>query len=49
MALHIDWLGRANGKNRHAEQREELREGISPLILLFSVVAVALQYSYNTH
>ena len=49
MALHIDWLGRTNSKNRHAELREELREGISPLILLFSVVAIALQYSYNTH
>ena len=29
---------RANDGNRHAEQHEELREGVSPLILLYSVV-----------
>ena len=33
-----------NDKNRHAEQHKELREGISPLIL----VVIALRYSYNT-
>ena len=40
---------RANDRNRCAEQHEELWEGVSPLILLYSVVAIALQYSYNTH
>ena len=36
-----------NDRNRRAEQCKELREGVSPLILLYSVVAIALQYSYN--
>ena len=36
-------------KNRCAEECEGLREGVSPLILLYSIVAIALQYSYNTH
>ena len=40
---------RVNDRNRRAEQRKELREGVSPLILLYSVIAIALQYSYNTH
>ena len=41
MALH-----KANDrKNRRAEQYEELREGVSPL--LQSIVAIALQYSYS--
>ena len=30
---------RANDRNRCAEQHEELREGVSPVILLYSVVA----------
>ena len=34
---------------RCAEQHKDLREGVSPLILLYSVVVIALQYSYNTH
>ena len=40
---------RANDRNRRSEQHEELREGVSSLILLYSVVAIALQYNYNTH
>ena len=40
---------RVSDRNRHAEQHEELWEGVSPLILLYSVVAIALQYSYSRH
>ena len=40
---------RMSDKNRCAEEREGLREGVSPLILLYLIVAIALQYSYNTH
>ena len=47
---HLSLLRRrANDRNRHVEQCEELMEGVSPLILLYSVVAIALQYSYNTY
>ena len=38
-----------NDRNKHAEQHKEVREGASPLILLYSVVAITLQYSYYTH
>ena len=35
-------MQRANDRNRCVEQCEELMEGVSPLILLYSVVAIAL-------
>ena len=48
---HIHRLARrrANDRNRCAEQCKDLMEGVSPLILLYSIVAIALQYRYNTH
>lgn len=51
MALYIRRLAkqRKNDRNRWAEQRKKLRKGVSLLILLYSVVAIALQYSHNTH
>ena len=35
-------MQRVNDRNRRVEQCEELMEGVSPLILLYSVVAIAL-------
>ena len=38
---------RVNDRNRRAEQHKERRKGVSSLILLYLVVAIVLQYSYN--
>ena len=52
IALHIDWLGEEQmieidmQSSMKGQGRESLQ---SPLILIYSVVAIALRYSYNTH
>ena len=45
MTIHMEWLGKKWMIEMHIH--EELREGVSPLLLLYSVVAIALQYNYN--
>ena len=47
--IHRQAKRRENDRNRCAEQCKELMEGVSPLILLYSIVAIALQYNYNTY